>query len=223
MKKQLAWVLTVAALLGLLTACGGDQDVSGTIDPQEDGAAEEKEFQMGEMNGGTYTNAFLGISCQLSDDWTYYNEEQIAEINNMVADSISDEELSEMMEKASTVQDMYAASSDGLATINVVFENMGVVYGTVMDEEKYIQTASPNLEKALTDMGMTDVQMEETTREFAGATRHSLRVSGSMNEVPVFEELVCIKEGNYMATITMASYMEDITDDMAALFTAVEE
>lgn len=223
MKRKLIWLMIAAALMGGLTACGGNdtEDVSGNI-TQEEPQEEEAQFQMGEMNGGTYTNTFLGISCQLSEDWTYYSEEQIAEINNLVSESITDEELSEMMENAQTFQDMYAASNDGLATINVVFENMGVLYGTTMDEEEYIQTAAPQLETALTNMGMTDIQSEASTRDFAGQTRQSLRVTGMMGEYPVYEELICIKEGNYMGVITLASYVEDITGDMAALFSAAE-
>ena len=75
---------------------------------------------------------------------------------------------------------------------------------------------------ALMQAGMSDIQVEAGSMEFAGADHSTLRVTSTISEIPVYELMVCVKEGNYMGVITLASYLEDTTEEMAALFTAVQ-
>ena len=211
MRKKMGCLLALMALLSALTACGGDsaEDVSGTLPPETPMTPEETEFQSGRVEGGTYTNEFLSVACQLGDEWTYLTDEEIAQLNGEIGESLTDEELSEMFSNGKTVQDMYAASADGTATINVIFEDMGVLYGAALDEDAYINLVMPTLEDAL--------------MEFAGADHSTLRVTSTISEIPVYELMVCVKEGNYMGVITLASYLEDTTEEMAALFTALPQ
>lgn len=55
------------------------------------------------------------------------------------------------------------------------------------------------------------------------ADHSTLRVTSTISEIPVYELMVCVKEGNYMGVITLASYLEDTTEEMAALFTALPQ
>lgn len=178
---------------------------------------------MAGVEGGTYTNEFLSVACQLGDEWTYLTDEEIAQLNGEIGESLTDEELSEMFSNGKTVQDMYAASADGTATINVIFEDMGVLYGAALDEDAYINLVMPTLEDALMQAGMSDIQVEAGSMEFAGADHSTLRVTSTISEIPVYELMVCVKEGNYMGVITLASYLEDTTEEMAALFTALPQ
>ena len=141
MRKKMGCLLALMALLSALTACGGDsaEDVSGTLPPETPMTPEETEFQSGRVEGGTYTNEFLSVACQLGDEWTYLTDEEIAQLNGEIGESLTDEELSEMFSNGKTVQDMYAASADGTATINVIFEDMGVLYGAALDEGRLYQ------------------------------------------------------------------------------------
>ena len=79
------------------------------------------------------------------------------------------------------------------------------------------------LEDALMQAGMSDIQVEAGSMEFAGADHSTLRVTSTISEIPVYELMVCVKEGNYMGVITLASYLEDTTEEMAALFTALPQ
>lgn len=189
-------------------------------DPDDPGGNGVPEWPGG---GRTYTNEFLSVACQLGDEWTYLTDEEIAQLNGEIGESLTDEELSEMFSNGKTVQDMYAASADGTATINVIFEDMGVLYGAALDEDAYINLVMPTLEDALMQAGMSDIQVEAGSMEFAGADHSTLRVTSTISEIPVYELMVCVKEGNYMGVITLASYLEDTTEEMAALFTALPQ
>ena len=163
MRKKMGCLLALMALLSALTACGGDsaEDVSGTLPPETPMTPEETEFQSGRVEGGTYTNEFLSVACQLGDEWTYLTDEEIAQLNGEIGESLTDEELSEMFSNGKTVQDMYAASADGTATINVIFEDMGVLYGAALDEDAYINLVMPTLEDALMQAGMNANKSED--------------------------------------------------------------
>ena len=83
--KRAAGLLLALVLVLSMAACGKKDG---------DGGDSQSGFQRGTIESGIYTNTFVGIGCQLSDDWTYYTDEQLAELSGVVAES------SEEMQKA---------------------------------------------------------------------------------------------------------------------------
>ena len=83
--KRAAGLLLALVLVLSMAACGKKDG---------DGGDSQSGFQRGTIENGIYTNTFVGIGCQLSDDWTYYTDEQLAELSGVVAES------SEEMQKA---------------------------------------------------------------------------------------------------------------------------
>lgn len=225
-------VLIILSLILSLAACGS-KNISGNITtpsakPNTSGttanepAPEDATYEMGSTNGGVYTNDFLGIGCELDENWAFYGEEQLAELNGIIADTIDDEELAEAyansVENGKTTYDMCAVSADGLAVINIVIESLGVLYGVSLDEDRYLDLSLETLEKSLDAAGMANVTVEKASVACAGASRPSFAIYGEQSDVPVYEKGICIKKGNYMAVITVCSYYEDITNELAGLF-----
>ena len=83
--KRAAGLLLALVLVLSMAACGKKDG---------DGGDSQSGFQRGTIENGIYTNTFVGIGCQLSDDWTYFTDEQLAELSGVVAES------SEEMQKA---------------------------------------------------------------------------------------------------------------------------
>ena len=167
MMKKLA-ALALALLMTLsLAACGSQKDdqAGGAVTP---GVTDDAVPDMGTVSGGTYTNRFAGISCTLDDSWYFYTDEQIDELNGFVRESTSDEELKTRLESSSSVQDMYAASTDGLMTINVVFTNMGLLGGSTVTPQDVAELSVEQVPAALESYGFTDVTAQLTTVDFAG-------------------------------------------------------
>lgn len=247
MKKILAALLALSMLLAL-SACA--QNPGGTITPQEttapaatDGPAQdatdfpehtdppqttapssgEAETSLfGSIQGGTYENAFLGIGCVLDSNWSIATDEEMAQLNGIVADAITDEVLSEAIQNSGVVYDLYATADQGLVSMNIVLENLGVLYGIAMDEETYVNSSLDQLKTALTSMGMTDVTVEATTVKLAGADHAAVQVHGLYQDVDFYELVVCVKADTYMAAVTVGSYYEDVTDTVIDMFYAVE-
>ena len=218
MKKLFAMLMALTILM-TMAACGqqttdeaggtvdpgavADRDTSGQVDmPADDAGTPE----LGSVNGGTYTNEFAGIGCTLDETWTFYTEAQIAEINGFLTEGTSDEEMRQLMEENQSVYDMYASSTDGLMTMNVVFQNMGLLFGTTMSAQDYVELSAEQLPDAMGTYGFEDVTASVTTAEFAGA------------ECPAIAITATVQDGNYIYCVTLCSYTEDVTAQMAALF-----
>ena len=229
--KIISAIITLSLILSL-AACGS-KDVSGNVTAPEtktdanetadnSPAPEEATFNIGSTDGGTYTNDYLGIGCKLDETWTFYDEKQLADLNGVVVDSIDNKELadkySESLESGKTVFDMYATSSDGLAQINIVIENLGVIYGNTIDESSYVDLSMDTLKETLDSAGMTNTTVEKISIDCAGATRSGFAASGESEGIAIYEKGICIKKGNYMAIITVSSYTQDTTDTLASLF-----
>lgn len=234
MKKTAAMLMAIWMLALMLTACGQqapeqtggsvepgaaqDQSVAGQVDASQ---PDEEELEMGSVNGGTYTNAFAGIGCTLDETWVFYTKEQIAELNGFLTDGTSDEDMKKMMENSQSVQDMYASSTDGLMTINVVFQNMGLLLGTTMSAQEYAELHVTQIPDAMEAYGFEDVAASVTTAELAGEERPAIALTATIQDIPVYELIVCLRQGNYIYCVTLCSYTEDVTAQMAELFYAL--
>ena len=214
--KQILGMPVLLALLLILTACGAGKAADGTGEAVP-------ELQMGEMSGGVYANAFLGIGCSLDSDWTYLTNEEILELNTAAAEQMTDEELREMLETADVIQDMYAQADGGRVSMAVCFEKLDAANGAVTDEAAYLEAAIPVLEQGLTETGVTDMTIEELTETLAGEEHQAVKFSGMLDaETPIYQEQVYLKKGSYMAIITLCSAGEDITARLAAMFHALD-
>ena len=215
--------LLLAMLMVLsLAACGSQKDdqAGGNVTP---GVTDDAVPDMGTVSGGTYTNEFAGFGCALDETWVFYTEEQIAEINGFLTEGTSDEDMKKLMEENQSVQDMYAASTDGLMTINVVFTNMGLLGGSTVTPQDVAELSVEQVPAALESYGFTDVTAQLTTVDFAGQKNvPAVAVSAMNGDIATYELLVCLKAGNYSFSVTLCSFTEDVTADMAALFTAAQ-
>lgn len=234
MKKTAAMLMAIWMLALMLTACGQqapeqtggsvkpgaaqDQSVAGQVDASQ---PDEEELEMGSVNGGTYINTFAGIGCTLDETWVFYTKEQIAELNGFLTDGTSDEDMKKLMENSQSVQDMYASSTDGLMTINVVFQNMGLLLGTTMSAQEYAELHVTQIPDAMAAYGFEDVAASVTTAELAGEERPAIALTATIQDIPVYELIVCLRQGNYIYCVTLCSYTEDVTAQMAELFYAL--
>ena len=60
------------------------------------------------------------------------------------------------MEDGKSTYDMFASAMEGLVTINVVYEDLGALYGKLLDEAGYLEIAVPKLEDAIQREGGAD-------------------------------------------------------------------
>lgn len=239
MKKIFALMLALS-LVFALTACGSEP--KGSVTPNDSSSTPapastpentpepvsedepEDTVGLGSMNGGTYENSFVGIGCKLGGTWTYYSDEEIIEFNGLMVDSIDDEELAGLLSNSDSFYDMVASDEMG-SSVNVVLENLGLIYGHTLDASGYIDIALESLEGQLALMGVNTTTCEKVSFDFCGEKTDGIYIVGTLGvegiEVDMYQLMACVKAGNYMACITACSYFEDITSDILDMFYAV--
>ena len=245
MKKSIALLLALSMLLAL-SACGGTSGSKADAptpvptetpaeipspEPTEEPVPEPTEEPVEEPteeadpvlgvydeNSFTYTNEFVGLGCQLDESWTLLDQAQIAELNGLVSELVTDEDAKKTLESAGMIQPFYALTEGGLVTVSIGIENLGLLYGVLLNEQSYAEIGAEKLVPALESMGMTDVTSEISTMSFAGSEHVVILVQGQLQGIDFYEALVCIKEDSYMVTVVAGSYLEDLTGMVLDMF-----
>ena len=186
------------------------------ITPEETG--DTPDDTLGALTGGTYTNKTARITCTLDDSWLFYNESQLLELNGVLTEGGSGD-IATLAESGKAVYDMYAISTDGLMTMNVTYQNLGLLSGSSMSAQEYVELAAAKVPGDLTAGGFTDVEVQVTATDIAGEKScPTLLVTAKLGETPMYERMVCLQAGNYIYCVTLCSFTEDVTPTMAGLF-----
>ena len=173
----------------------------------------------------TYENEFVGIGCQLDEEWEIFDEEQMAALNGLVQEVVTDEDIAKQLAEGGYLQPFYAQTEGGLCTMNLTLENLGVLYGSILDEKSYLTLAMSQVSPVMESLGMTDAQAEMTTVDFIDGSHDAVAITAKIpvgdSEVYFYETIVCLKVGSYIANLTVASTFTDITQEIFELFYAL--
>ena len=203
--KRVSYLALALALVLSLTAC----------------SIGSKKFERGVVEGQTYTSQFLGLTCTAPAEYTYLNDQEIAQLNDLTADVVDSEELvkqmRESLENGNQVQDMYLMTADGLQTINVMLVKVSAK-GATVDMAAFADMGKDQVVSAYQSMGMTDVEASRETVTFMGQQYEGICTSATYTDVPVTTVQVCMQVGDYVCVITFTSYVEDHTPEMMDFF-----
>lgn len=254
MKKNV-WIVMLLALCLLLSACGGEKDVAGSVEtldstaaaptgtvappettvpettvPETTAPAEENNLSLGRMEGGVYTNEYVGYTCTLDSNWTFLSAEELQQIPANVTDAISGSELAKKLEGVQQFTDMMAENVNDLTTVNVLYQKLSlqerIAYAALTEEQIVDVTLeqAAMLEEAYAQAGMTLLSMEKVSVEFMGETHFAIRSELTFQDVPYYVlQLFDFHLGEYAVTTTLASYVEDNTDSLLGLFYPLEK
>ena len=161
----------------------------------------EAETILGLKEGNIYLSEFLGVTAVFDEDWVLLSDEEAQEAMGHVADSFEDEDLAKLLRESGTVCDLFAVAQDGSGD----------------SVKAYAKRMLEPLKSSLEPMGLEDVEIGQESIDFAGTKHLSLTVSGRMNGAELYERLVLLKAGSYMATVTYASL-----DRLPELFFALD-
>ena len=245
MKKRICLLLALVMALSL-AACGGEGEVSGKVDPNqeaapatvpagkveqpEETAAPEKELSLGRMEGGVYTNEYVGYACKLDSNWAFLSAKELEQIPSAVTDAISGSELGDALADVQQFTDMMAENANDLTTMNVLYQKLSIqerLAYAVMSEEQVIDAMleqSAAMIDAYAQAGIVVSSMEKVKMTFLGEERIALHTTATIEGVPYFILQFFNNDlGAYSVTTTLASYVEDQTTDLTALFYKLEK
>ncbi len=185
--------------------------------------AEDDSFAAGSIDENSYWNESLRLGCTLDDDWYFYTDEEILEVNGAAADLLKDD-LAEAVRESGQMMDMMAMNMETGDNVNINLERLSLANSLMIDEETYVELSMEQLPTALEQMGLSDVTIEAGTIEFAGEEHACLRISGYMiidgleEPLSLYETMAIVKNGRTIIVITACSYWEDTTEDILAAF-----
>lgn len=201
MKKAISLILTLALVLALPMAA----------------LAEEDPFGAGASDGTTYWNETLSIGCTMDENWYFYSDEEIMESVQTTAGQLKDD-LAEAIKDAGSMMDMMAVNQETGENVNVNLERLSVANSLLVDEAKYVELSLAQLGDALEQMGLTVTDIGQDEMEFAGSKHPCIRLTGTIEDIELFETLVVVKTGRTVIVVTACSYLEDTTDQILSHF-----
>ena len=225
-KKFLCITLTVVLLISLCGCIGGnatDDDVRGDITSQSPSEStsqneSEPEFSLGKATNNTYNNDFLGISCTLPTEWVFYTDEQILELNNIVADAV-DEEIAEQLKNANIIYDMYAAYETEGSNINVNLEKLSVLQIASLDIKQTLEAQIDTIKQAYQNIGYTDTAVNYQKIKVNGKEFDGLKFTAKIQGIDFYGIVFTFRKSNYLANVTICSLQTDKTDTILSYFT----
>lgn len=190
-------------------------DISNDTNPSTE------EFSLGEITGNVYKSDFIGISYKLDENWTFYDDEQIRELNQIAVD-MAGEEFEELIKEANIVYDMYATDDDQLNNININLEKVNSFQLSSLDIAENFKTSAPILINSFKNMGYENINYEIVEIEVDGKTVDALHTTAQINGLNMYQTIFQKKCNGYLASITITTYFEDTISDLIDNFVWTE-
>ena len=257
MRKKLCLLLSLLLLAAMLGACGGEPEES-TIAPvatqapespaaqepageepagEEPDAADggpaeaERQLSLGSFSGSTYTISYAGFGCTLDGSWTFADAQQLQQLTEASAGLVSEADVENYFSTTNTTSltDMYAESSEMMATVNVLYSKVSVAerlaYST-LDEEGVIDATlaqSEQLKSIYESMGVSITSTEKVLVNFLGEEHYAMKTVTDTGGVAGYMlQFIDPFRGSYSITTTIVCYGQDNTQAVADMFFPVE-
>ncbi len=214
MRKQIFIALAVSSAL-MMAACGKKQNMETTKAPETvqgtemsteaagkaEAAAED--FRIGKVENNVYTNASLNLKLDgAAGGFEFADADQLKQLSSFTAGEINDTSVTKNLKEGKTYFDMMAYTDRGVKNVNVVIQDMGVMYGIVGDIKSVVEASKDLMKSQFENMGWADVSIEMGTLNFCGKDEVCLNISATVSGVPIQQKQVYLKSGSYEAIIT---------------------
>ena len=180
-------------------------------------ALAEDSFGTGTVQDNVYWNETMEIGCELDENWYFYTEEEILQVNGSTAELLEGQ-IAEMIENGGTLTDMFAQNLVTGATVNVVFERLSLANSLILNEESYVEASASTVKEAFKQMGIEDLEILQPDMEFMEENHRCMVISGSVGGVPIYETVVVMKSGRNVTCITVFSVDKTEIDSVLSCF-----
>lgn len=174
------------------------------------------EISLGSTSGNRWENEFIGIGCQLDENWTFMTDEEIRQQNQISTELVGDE-YKDALESAAVIYDMMANHANGTSTVGVNLEKLSGAT-LLITEQLYIEASKESLEGAIASMGVENIQVSTEEISLGGKTHYGIRLEGEYSGVKIYETLIAVKCNGYMACVTACTWVEDGTQEILDCF-----
>ena len=229
--KRMIAVLLLVSLSLALSACttGSSADVLGVtypttpLDTASGGSAAQSDDAI--AAGEVYRNEYFQYTCNLSDEWYVLNPDELSQMLGVTYDALGSGKAGELVQDAfnngDTQMDFYAINTVDIQTINVVLSKAKILE-VLLSDQQLLKASVPLLTSGLTDMGATDKQSDVQQITFLGKDRAALIVEANYQGSPIQETIFVIRQGGYLASITITDMTGSPTTDYVDYFQQID-
>lgn len=229
--KRIIAALLLVSLCFTMTACAvsNKADVLGVtypttpIDTASGGSASQSDDAI--AAGEVYRNEYFKFTCNLSDDWYVLNPDELSQMLGITYDALGDGTAGKLIqstfENGSTQMDFYALLVSGGQTINVVISKAKVVE-LLLPDQLMLKVSIPIITSGLSDMGATDIKSDTQKLTILGKERAALIVDANYQGAAMHETIFVIRQGGYLASITITDINGTSNQDFVDYFQVIE-
>lgn len=213
-----------------------DEENIVTEDNGKENEVNEAELSIGQMEGGIYTNEYIGIACKLDTSWTYMTAVELEDNLSLTQDAIQNLEslkgtaIEEAIGSNTHFYDMKAKCENDMTSISILYEKLSIqsrVAVMGMTDEQFVKgmiSETDTLVKAYEEMGLEDVKFEVKTIDYLEDKQYALLTSAKVQGIDYYcLQIQNYRLGQYGVTITLTSYLEDKTEELAKIFYKLEK
>ncbi len=207
MKKWISLLLATVMIFSL-AACTPDSDGSGSKG--------KPAVSRGEIDGNVYINDYLGFQFTKPQSWVYSTDEEIADVLNMTAENLLNDNFKEALEKNVAIYDMMVTDMFSGTNVSVSYENLAKSLATNITIEQYIEAVKEQL-KSVSSMTVVFSDKYDTVKlgnsDYTRAVCTTTAYGVSMKQIYYLR-----KVGKYMAIIVVTARGNYSMTDIEAMF-----
>lgn len=193
----------------------------------EEPAAEEPQAEAPAQEGirgvqleDGYENALLNLRIELPNGWIFYNDEQIAQINNVTAELLSGSDAADLISRNGQLMDMIMADGSG-NSLNLLFQPNQETLAPLTDEQIFTLGES-TFRAQFSSAGMEVSTFEPVTMQVGRQDRTVLHIALTANGMDMDEYQIWFRDdGDYMGVLTVSLMaggdVQPILDGITAL------
>lgn len=215
-----------ASSADVASGSGSSAAAEGSGDEAAEGADAESDakFEPGTIRDNTYENEFFGVQYVLPEGYGFHDEEALEQLNSTVKITTSDENVARVLKRGLAFYEMVAAAESGDNVVMVV-EYAGTPATESIDEQGYLEIVQQGLGTQLGMAGVTITAAEIGTYKnpVSGDEFAAMRVELDMAGTPLYEEILCLKQGKYFMSVTATTSDEDNLDKLLSNLTTLKQ
>ena len=189
-----------------------------------------KTTSLGRVQGGMYVNEYMGVSCTLDSGWEFYTAEELQEFPENVAEMFEGTDMEDEMSQMSYITDMSAENQEDFTSMNIIYEKLDLqqrlMLGSLSSSDivdSMLLYQKETLVTTYAQAGINVLDMAKKSVEFCGETIDGLYMSCDVSGIPYYTlQIFDYSLGDYAVTLTLASFVEDKTAELATLYAKYE-
>jgi hypothetical protein len=203
MKKKVTFIFAAAAAAWLLTGCGG---MSASV----------RQFDVGTIDGDTYTNVFADLTFTLPEGWVFVTGDEFDQFFEYADDEAFGEERSdfEEYEVEATEYCMYARAEDQSSGAMVMFDRLsGDIDRTDITEDEYMDLTWQQLSDN------DDMEFEFVNRTDAVLGAYNFKALAALTpDIEMAQGFYIRRVGDYMLNVYIYICDEQSIDTIETYF-----